>query len=277
MTTPIEALQQVAESNLGFYAFCFADEIAVSDVQAVVEWGMANNRAFMTVVTDRNEATSLAASLDDNNVENHLITYHEDYTTVGAFAGFALDQRYDIPDGVKTLHMKSVRGVAGSALTQSQAAELTAAGVNFYSNYGNPDNSVAIYTNGFAGGGRYFDFVMGMAWLRNNIETKVFNGQRARRTTPQNNKGAMMIKSDIITAMDEAVNAGLIGEGRWNGEAVGEVETFDYLPNGYYIYNSPVYQQSQEDRDARIAPPFIVLAKGAGSFHGVDITIIPQT
>lgn len=277
MATPLEAVKQVAEVNLGFFAFCFADEIAMSDVQEVAEWAASNNRAFITVVADRDEAVVLGNSLKAVNSENHLITYHQDYTSVGAFAGFALDQRYDIPNGVKTLHMKSVRGVVPSEITQTEAAELTAAGINFYTNYGNPDNSIGVYTNGFSGNGRYFDFMMGMAWLRNNIETKVFNGQRARRTTPQNNKGAMMIKSDIIIAMDEAVTAGLVGAGQWNGEPIGEIETYDYLPNGYYIYNSPVQSQAQEDRDARIAPPFVVLAKGAGSFHGVDITIIPQT
>lgn len=276
MATPLEAIKAVAEQNLGFYAFCFADEIAVSDVQEVAEWAQSNNRMFMTVVSDVDEAVTLGNSLKTTDIHHYNITYHQEYSAVGAIAGMALDQRYDKADGVKTLHLKSLRGLPASDITQSKAYELNEAKVNYYSNYGNADNNLPVFTNGYAGAGKYFDFVMGIDWLRNAIETNVFNGQRTRRSTPQNNKGMMMVKSDIINAMDSAVTAGLVGAGQWNGESIGEVETFDYLPNGYYIYNEPIITQNQEDREQRTAPPFTVLAKGAGALHGIDITLIPQ-
>lgn len=276
MATPLEAIKQVAEQTLGFYAFCFADEIAVSEVQEVAEWAAQNNRMFMSVITDSDEAVVLGTTLKPLDINHYCLTYHQDFNTVGAIAGMALDQRYDRRDGVKTLHLKSLRGVESTDITQTQAAELKAAGINYYSDYGNPDNNLAVFANGHAGGGKFFDFVMGIDWLRNTIETNVFNGQRARRTTPQTPKGMIMIKTDIITGLESAVTAGLIAAGQWNGDGVGEVETYDYLPNGYYVYHDPITSQSQSDRDLRLAPPFTVLAKGAGSLHGADITLVPQ-
>lgn len=276
MATPLEAIKTVAEQSLGFYAFCFADEIAVADIQDIAEWAQANNRMFMTVVTDADEAVVLGNSMQETGIYHYSIAYHEEYSAVGAIAGMALDQRYDRANGVKTLHLKSLRGIPSSDVTQTQANEFNEAKINYYSDYGNADNTLPVFTNGYAGSGKYFDFVMGIDWLRNAIETNVFNGQRNRRSTPQNNKGMMMVKTDIITAMESAVTAGLVGAGQWNGEAIGEVETFDYLPNGYYIYNEPITTQDQADREQRTAPPFTVLAKGAGSLHGIDITLIPQ-
>lgn len=276
MATPLEAIKQVAEQNLGFYAFCFADEIAVAEMQEVAEWAEANDRMFITVSTDADEAVVTGTALRGTELNHYCLNYHQDYTTVGAIAGMALDQRYSTRDGIKTLHFKTLRGVATTDISQTQAAELDAAGVNYYSDYGNPDNSLAVFTNGYAGGGKYFDFVMGIDWLRNNIETTVFNGQRNRRSTPQTNKGMMMIKNDIVQAFEEAVTAGLVAAGTWNGEAIGEVETYDYLPNGYYIYHESIDGQNQVEREARQSPPFTAIAKGAGAIHGVDIMLIPQ-
>lgn len=276
MATPLQAIKQVAETTLGFYAFAFADEIAQSEVQDVAEWAQNNNRMLITTVTDVDEAITLGESLKGSGLYHHSITYHQDYTATGAVAGMGLDQRYDTTNGIKTLHLKSLRGVESSSITQTQAAQLTAAGINFYSDYGNPDNSLAVFTNGFAGDGMYFDFIMGIDWLRNAIEVSVFNGQRTRRTTPQTSRGQMMVKADIAQAMEAGVAAGLIGPGTWNGQSVGEVETYDYLENGYYIYHESVLDQDQADRAGRTSQPYFVIAKGAGAFHNIDIILTPQ-
>lgn len=274
--TPLEAIEEVSNHTLGFYGFTFADETVADDIQGVAEWAQANNRMFMTVITESALAISAGEALKDLGQYHYCITYHEDYTTVGAVAGMALDQRYDKTDGVKTLHLKSLTSVVSTDIKQTQAAQLKAACVNYYSDYGNPDNSLPIFANGHAGGGLFFDFVMGFDWLRNVIESNVFNGQRLRRFTPQTDKGMAMIKTDIIMGLEEAVKAGLVAPGQWNGAALGEVETYDYLANGYYVYHESITEQPQVVRQERIAPPFTILAKGAGAIHDTDITLIPE-
>lgn len=276
LTDPVAAIAEVATKSLGFYAFCFATEVAAASIQAVAEWAQDHNRMFMTVMTDDVEATATGNTLKELGQYHYCISYHEDYATIGAIAGMALDQRYDKRDGIKTLHLKSLTSVVSTDISQAQAASLKAACVNYYSDYGNPDNSLPIFANGHAGGGKFFDFVMGFDWLRNVIETNVFNGQRLRRLTPQTDRGMMMIKADIVNGLEEAVNAGLVAAGQWNGAALGEIETYDYLATGYYVYNESIREQPQVIREQRIAPPFTILVKGAGAIHDTDITLIPE-
>lgn len=277
MATPLEAIKQVAEQNLGFYAFCFADEIAAGDVQEVAQWAADNDRVFLHTSTDIDEAVVTKNALKAANISHTHVMYSHDYANAtGGLAGVALDQQYDRADGVKTIHLKAIRGLEPSNITQTQANEMIAAGVTFYSSYGNPDNSVSAINGGKLSDDRYLDFVMGIDWLRNSIEVSVFNGQRGRRTTPQDSRGMAMVKNDIITALSAAVRAGLIAPGQWNGEKVGEVDTYDYLTNGYYVYHDSIDDQAQIDRENRLAPPFVAIAKGAGSIHGADIMLVPQ-
>lgn len=274
--TPLAAIEDIAEQTMGFYGFCFADEVAAADIQGIAEWAQTNNRMFMTVMNVMADAISTGTALKDLSQYHYFITYHEDYNTVGGFAGFALDQRFDRTDGLKTLHLKSLVSIPSSDITQTQAANLKAAHINYYSDYGNPDNSLPIFANGHAGGGLFFDFVMGFDWLRNVIETNVFNGMRLRRLTPQTSRGMVMIVADIAKGFEEVKTVGLVAAGRWNGAALGEVETYDYLPEGYYIYHDPIEDQPQVIRQTRQAPPISALAKGAGAIHGADIIITPQ-
>ncbi|MGP9557211.1 DUF3383 family protein [Psychrobacter sp. AOP7-A1-24] len=277
MATPLDAIKEVAEQNLGFYAFCFADEIAASDVQEVAQWADDNDRIFLHTSTDIDEAVVTKNALEAANIGHTHVMYSHDYTgATGGFAGVALDQQYGRTDGVKTVHLKAIRGLDPSDITQTQANEMIAAGVTFYSGFGNSESSVSAIYGGKLSDNRYLDFVMGIDWLRNTIEVSVFNGQRIRRTTPQTSRGMMMTKNDIVMGLEQAVRAGLIAPGQWNGIPVGEVQTYDYLPNGYYVYHDPIDEQSQVDRDNRLATQFTVIAKGAGSIHGADITLVPQ-
>ncbi len=276
MSNNLEAITTVSQTTLAFYGFCFADEVATEDMQAIAEWAQENHRMFMSVVTDEDEAISIGEELKPLGQNHYCLTYHEDYETVGAVAGMGLDQRYDKTDGVKTLHLKTLVSVTPSNITQPQAARMKNACINYYTNYGNPDNSVAVFANGHAGGGMFFDTVMGIDWLQNVVQVSVFNGLASRRKTAQTNAGMTKITYDIVLGLDEGVKAGLIAAGQWNSEGVGAIETGDFLSNGYYVYHEPITSQPQVIRETRAAPPYTVLIKGSGALHEVDILLTPE-
>lgn len=272
----LEAIMTVAQTTLGFYGFAFADEVPADEIQELAEWAQENHRMFMTVMTDLDQSIETGNTLKPLGQTHYFVNYHQDYLSIGAMAGMALDQRYDKKDGIKTLHLKSLVGVTPSNITQPQAYALKQAGINYYSNYGNPDNSVAIFVNGHAGGGMFFDTVMGLDWLRNAVQVNVFNGMRSRRTTPQTNGGMTKITYDIVMGLDEGVNVGLVAAGRWNSAGVGAIETGDFLSNGYYVWHESITDQPQAVRETRAAPPYTVLIKGAGALHDVDILLTPE-
>lgn len=85
-----------------------------------------------------------------------------------------------------------------------------------------------------------------------------------------------LLKASVVRGLDQGVNNGLLAAGQWNGEALGSVETGDWLENGYYIYSEKIADQEQSERETRQAPPITVLAKGAGALHGTDILITPE-
>ncbi|MCH7305626.1 DUF3383 domain-containing protein [Acinetobacter sp. NIPH 1869] len=272
----LDQIKEVWDATQSFYGFCFADSLPLEDIQAVAEWAQEHYRMPFFVIENIDEAAVTGNTLKGLEQYHYNITYHQDFSVVGAVMGFALDQKYEKRDGVKSLYAKSMVGVETSNVGQVQANNLNQAGVNYYAAYGNPESPLGCYSSGYAGGKMYFDFVMGMDWLRDAIETNVFNGIRLRRTTAQNEDGMSLIDADIVRALERAVATKLVGPGQWNGAPVGEIGTGDWMQNGYYIYHDLVRDQSQQDRSDRIAPPITVLAKGAGSFHGIDILIVPE-
>lgn len=126
-------------------------------------------------------------------------------------------------------------------------------------------------------GGSYFDQVANQIWLVTTIQREVFNLLATTRTKiPQTETGANMIMSVIKDVLVQAVTNGYIAPGTWNSsDTFGNQE--DFLRNieefGYYIYHQPVSEQSQADREARKAVPFMVACKEAGAVHSANIQI----
>ena len=274
--TTLEKIQAIWDKTQSFYGICFADAVPEAEIQAVAEWAQSHNRMPFFVMTDSTKAVTTGNALKGLQQYHYNITYHTDPNVVGAVMGMALDQRYEQRDGVKTLYARSMVGVEPIEVGQTLAASLSTAGINYYTAYGNPENPIGAYAPGYAGGKMFHDFVMGMDWLRNSVEVNVFNGIRLRRSTPQSEEGLALIDGDISRALERAINAKLIGPGQWNGAAVGAIETGDWLSAGYYIHHDLVRNQTQQERNDRVAPPITVIAKGAGSFHGIDILIVPE-
>lgn len=272
----LEQIQAVFEQHNGFYAFCFATPVAVADIPEVVEWAEANYKMPFFVVTDLTEATALGNTLKNLSYARYNITHHNSAAAVGGFMGMAMDQRFEDELGLKTLKFKTVAGVEPIVLTSTQVAALNDAGVNFYASYGNPHNPQNFYADGYAGSKKYFDFVVGLDWLRNSIEVEVYNTFRSQRKVPQTEAGMALLTAAVARACQKGVEIGLIAPGRWNGQGVGSVETGDMMQNGYYIYAGRIADQSQSERETRKAPNIIVLVKGGGALHYADITIVPE-
>jgi len=69
-----------------------------------------------------------------------------------------------------TLKFKQEPGVAPETLTETQAATLRGKHCNVFVNY---DNDTAIIQEGVSFDGSFFDEVVGLDWLENDIQTAV--------------------------------------------------------------------------------------------------------
>jgi len=79
------------------------------------------------------------------------------------------------------------------------------------------------------------------------------------------------LKNAYVQVAQKGVRNGILGQGlTWNGSIpFGDPEDFqrNIEENGYYIYSLPIAQQSQEDREDRIAPICQIALKYSGAFH----------
>lgn len=272
-------IQEVWDNAQAFYGFCFVDEDTITDaeMQEVAEWAQDQHRMYFAVVPTVAAAVTKGSTLLDATGQTHYcLTYHPEADTVGAVMGMALDQRFDQKDGIKTLKFKLLQGVTPSTVTETQAANLDGAGVNYFAPYGNLEKPVSFFAQGYAGGGAFYDFVVGLDWLRNRIEVNVVNLFLQTRKVPQTETGMALLKGAVARGCEAGVTNGLIAPGQWNQPGIGAIEQGDYLDTGYYLWADRIKNQPQEVRETREAPPITVLVKGAGALHGADITIVPE-
>jgi hypothetical protein len=274
--TALGSLEQIWDATQSFYGVCFTDEVASDQMQDVVDWCQSHYRMPFFVMTDSAEAISTVTDINQLGYYTHITTYHDEHDEVGAIMGMALDQKFDQPNGIKTLKFKTLVGTVPTTIGETLAGQLDAAEVNYYSEYGNPDQPIVMYAQGYAGAGKFADFVMGLHWLRNDAQTEVFNTFRINPKVSQTESGMSILKAAVARSCMRGVDNGLIAEGQWNGQPLGAVNTGDWLQTGYYIYAEKIRNQSQQVRETRQAQPISVLVKGAGALHGADIAFIGE-
>jgi hypothetical protein len=228
--------------------------------------------------------TTKASNVQDAGATNDIATFfkdsmyrrtfgvwdnNDDYAHVSAM-GRAFSVNFNEQNSTLTLKFKVLPGITPSSISESQRQALLSKNINYYTYFG----ASAMLAEGVMSNGTFFDEVHGLDWLQNAIETNVFGFLYTRKTkVPQTDKGVQQIVLQVEKAMKEGVNNGLLAPGTWNGEPLGEIDTGDFLPKGFYIYAQPVAEQNQSDREARKAPPIQVLAKGAGAIHFASITV----
>ncbi len=195
---------------------------------------------------------------------------------VAATMGYAMGQNRGTNNSAFTLAYKTLPGVVTDDLTEAQVqyvcGDSETAGVNG-NVYVNRADSYDILQEGCMADGTYFDEVLNLDMLKNEITLGVMDLLTARPKIPGTDSGVGMIINVINVACDKFVNTGFIAPGVWKGGPVLSMVDGTMLPNGYVVLAESVDDQSQADRDARKAPPIYVCIKTAGAIHYVTIAV----
>ena len=190
---------------------------------------------------------------------------------VASLLGRILTTNYSANQSVITLMFKQEPGVTAEQLTTAQANALSDKNINVFVAY---NNNTSIIQYGTCASGQYIDTVVGTDWLATELQTGLYNQLYTSSTkTPQTDAGVNTLQSVIEGICYQAVLNGLLAPGLWNQAGFGGLAQGDFVPKGYYIYSTPVSQQSLADRAARKAPVFQIAAKLAGAVHTADIII----
>ncbi len=221
---------------------------------------------------DANDTTDLGSQL---KALRYARTFYA-YTTsqpllVASIFGRAFTVNFSGSKTAITLKFKQLPGITAETLTTNQARVLGTKNYNVFVNY---SNDTAILQEGVMADGSFFDERHGLDWLQNDIETRVYNRLYTSTTKiPQTDAGQTQLMAVIEEGLGQALDNGLLAPGRWNADGFGQLVYGDMLPKGYYIYSPPMADQSQADREARIAPLIQCAVKLAGAIHFANVAV----
>lgn len=190
----------------------------------------------------------------------------------GAYAGRALSTNFSGSLTAQTMHLKQLTGITpDQTITQTL---LTAAGVAGVDLYVSISGYSCLFTSG---ANEYFDQAYSRMWLKFALETAGFNYLAGTNTkVPQTESGMTGLKDAYAKVLAQAVANGYLAPGAWySATTFGNPQ--DLARNvsdvGYYIYSTPVAQQSPADRLLRKAPVVQIAAQEAGAIHSSAVIV----
>ena len=280
------ALEACRAANPQWYPFSYlgAEDVEIKDCAAWVESATPDS-VFMYTTADKSvldpsgNEKSIFKALQDKNYRRSFGQYcgnDETPDAVAATMGYAMGANRGLAGDAFTLAYKTLPGLTTDDLSESQVAhvcgnsESTGHNGNVYITRG---EEYDILQQGYMADGTSFDEVLYLDMLKNDITLNVMDLLYQRRKIPQTEAGVTSIINVINDACRKYVKLGFIAPGKWNGAECIDLQTGDYLPDGYLVQSEPVDEQSQADRDKRKAPPIYVCCKLAGAIEFVTIQV----
>lgn len=142
------------------------------------------------------------------------------------------------------------------------------------------NGNIYVYRNGFTlfedgkmANGYFFDEIAFLDKYKERMQANIIAEMQRNNKIKQTEDGMAILKTKITEVCEDMFASGFIDSGVWKAEPVLNLQRGDTLPNGYYIQSEPIDEQSQEDREARLAPPIYVSLKLAGAIHYLTIQI----
>lgn len=204
--------------------------------------------------------------------------YYNDGTAIdtqemaAAYAGRGLSTDFGGSNTTQTMHLKVLSGLSPDATIDQTA--LVAAGTAGVDVYVNIAGVPSLFTSG---ANSFFDEIYNELWFKFALQTAGFNYLRAASTkVPQTESGMEGLKNVYRGVCDQAVSNGFIGAGRWTSPLVfGNPASLirSVADIGYYVYSTPLSQQSQADREARRAPLVQIAVKAQGAIHKSNVIV----
>lgn len=194
---------------------------------------------------------------------------------MAAAVGRGFCENFEGSNVSQTLNLKTLANVLpDDGISQTDYVNAETAGVDLYISY---EGDPAYVSNG---ANDYFDAVYEKLALKFYAQVGMYNALKTTGTKiPQTEAGVSVLKNALGNVFRQFVRNGVLAPGKWNSaQTFGDPETFrDNIANqGWYVYSMPIAQQSQSEREARIAPYIQGACKMAGAIHSADVLIVVE-
>jgi hypothetical protein len=192
-----------------------------------------------------------------------------------AYAGRAFSVNFEGSEVSETMNLKTLANVTPDmGISQNDFTKAKTNGVDLYVSY---EGIPAVLSSG---GNTFFDVVYENMAFKFYAQNYMLNALKTTNTKiPQTESGVAVLENALAQAFILFVRNGVFAAGKWNSsQTFGDPETFrDNIANqGWYIYHTPIAQQSQSEREQRIAPLIQGAGKRAGAIHEADVLIIVE-
>lgn len=237
------------------------------------------NRVLMLPRSTSSAFAGIFATVENNyNTKCLYYTYGDNAAQnarifAAAYLSKALSVNYNGSNTTMTMNLKDLAGIqADTNISESVLQQCTNAGADCFPSI---EGLPKVISN--AQGGMYIDQILNQIWFVNTIQRNVFNVLATTRTKiAQTDAGLETLVKACRSVCRQGVTNGYFAPGVWNSsDFFGDYDTFhnNIEEFGYYVYHQPVAEQSQTDRQARLAPMLQIAAKEAGSVHSASILV----
>lgn len=190
-----------------------------------------------------------------------------------AYAGRALSTNFSGARTAQTMHLKTLATIQPDpSLTETLYSQAQAAGADVYASVeGGASVTLTSGTN------KFFDQLYNLQWFISALQAGSFNFLAQSSTKiPQTEEGMDGLKGAARVVCEQAVRNGYLAPGTWTspttfGNGSDLVNNIGQL--GYYIYSTPIAQQSATDRATRAAPLMQIALKESGAMHSSSIIV----
>ena len=191
---------------------------------------------------------------------------------MAAYASRAMSTIFEASLTTQTMHLKPLTGIeADVTMTETMLEKCKSAGVDTYVSI---EGVACVFSTGANG---FFDEVFNELWFVNAIQVAGFNYLRQTGTKiPQTERGMDGLKNAYTQVCVRGVNNGFVAAGSWTSpDTFGNPDAFkrNIESSGFYVYSTPVAQQSKADREDRKAPLVQIAIKTAGAIHSTNVMI----
>lgn len=274
--TAAAAVQACRLSDTQWYActVCGADKDDILAVAAYIETASIRSAYFYTT-SDEDVLTGASgnafAALKALGYDKSIGMYSGVQDAAAAIMGYAMGANTRLTNSAYTLAFKKLVGVAVDDLMSAQVTAIKGDNGNVYISRG---NTYSLFEDGTVASGKYFDEIVNLDMLVNDIQLDVIDLLASVPKVPHTEDGVTWIIGSITDACEDALDRGFLAPGVWNAPKFKSVETGDMLSKGYLILADPVSSQSESDSIQRLSPPIYVLCKLAGAIQHVAIQIM---
>lgn len=200
----------------------------LADQEDIADWTEANDKFYIAGSGDGNYVNDdgdIAEYMQTNALDRSASIYHPDVgggsepVPEAAWMG----KMFGKQPGSATWAYKTLAGISVYALTSAQATTALDKNGNIYTRVA----GVNITREGKVGSGEWIDVITGIDWLTARIHTKVFTPLVAQDKVPFTDAGIQTINTQLKSALQDGVNAGLLASFETTVPKVADVSSGD--------------------------------------------------